>query len=89
MMTKAAIPKNKSLRRVDKINITIVEIKRKVYTIDYCKENQFMDAYKIGKLIAKKRKELHLTQQALADQLSVTNKAISKWERGVSQTKGY
>ena len=70
------------LRRVDKINITIVEIKRKVYTIDYCKENQFMDAYKIGKLIAKKRKELHLTQQALADQLSVTNKAISKWERG-------
>lgn len=48
-----------------------------------------MDAYKIGKLISRKRKELHLTQQALADQLSVTNKAISKWERGVSQTKGY
>ena len=44
------------LRRVDKINITIVEIKRKVYTIDYCKENQFMDAYKIGKLIAKKKR---------------------------------
>lgn len=41
-----------------------------------------MDAYKIGKLISRKRKELHLTQQALADQLSVTNKAISKWERG-------
>ena len=68
-------------------------IKKKFIRLGLCyntkKENEFMDAYKIGKLISRKRKELHLTQQALADQLSVRNKAISKWERGVSQTKGY
>lgn len=41
-----------------------------------------MDAKKIGQYIAKKRKEKGLTQQALADQLMVTNKAVSKWETG-------
>lgn len=42
-----------------------------------------MDCYKIGKLIAKLRKEKNLTQNELAIQLNVTNKAISKWETGV------
>lgn len=41
-----------------------------------------MDSQKIGKFIAKKRKEKGLTQQSLANQLGVTNKAISKWETG-------
>lgn len=41
-----------------------------------------MDTRKIGKLIAKRRKELQMTQQALADKLSITNKAVSKWETG-------
>lgn len=41
-----------------------------------------MDNLKIGRFIAKKRKELGMTQQELANQLLVTNKAISKWETG-------
>lgn len=48
-----------------------------------------MDNKKIGKLIAKKRKEKGLTQGGLAKLLSVSNKTISKWETGVSQTKRY
>lgn len=68
-----------------------LSIKKNIIRLELCyntnKENQFVDAYKIGKLIARKRKELHLTQQALADQLSVTNKAISKWERGGQKLK--
>ncbi len=39
---------------------------------------------KIGKLIAKFRKEKGLTQKELGDKLFVTDKAVSKWERGLS-----
>ena len=43
-----------------------------------------MDSYKTGKYIAQKRKEKGLTQRALAEKIGVTDKAISKWERGLS-----
>lgn len=39
-----------------------------------------MDSKKIGKLIAKRRKEKGMTQGELAERLSVSNKTISKWE---------
>lgn len=48
-----------------------------------------MDADKTGKFIAACRRAKGLTQKALAEKLGVTNKAVSKWETGVSQTKGY
>ena len=41
-----------------------------------------MDAEAMGKRIAQLRKARNLTQQQLADQLNVTNRAISRWERG-------
>ncbi len=43
-----------------------------------------MDAKKTGKLIAENRKELNLSQRELAERLHITDKAISKWERGLS-----
>ena len=39
-----------------------------------------------GKFIAQKRKEKNLTQEQLAEKLGISNKTISKWETGVSQT---
>ena len=42
-----------------------------------------MNPIKIGNLISKKRKEKNYTQKDLADKLGVTDRAISKWERGV------
>ena len=43
-----------------------------------------MDLIKIGKFISEKRKELGLTQSQLAEKLYVTDRAVSKWERGKS-----
>lgn len=43
-----------------------------------------MDQKKIGKYIAEKRKNKGLTQAVLAEKLGVSDKAVSKWERGIS-----
>ena len=42
-----------------------------------------MDAKKLGAFIAQRRKDLSMTQADLAEQLHVTDKAISRWERGI------
>ena len=41
-----------------------------------------MDTLKIGKFIARMRKEKNMTQEDLARILGVTNKTISRWENG-------
>ena len=38
----------------------------------------------MGQMIAALRKEKNLTQQDLAAQLNITDKAVSKWERGLA-----
>ena len=41
-----------------------------------------MDQIKIGAFIAAARKEQHLTQEALAEALGVSNRSVSRWETG-------
>ncbi len=43
-----------------------------------------MDNLKTGALIKALRKEKGLTQRTLAEQLHITDRAVSKWERGLS-----
>ncbi len=43
-----------------------------------------MDKERTGQLITELRKEKGLTQKQLAEALNVTDKAVSKWERGLS-----
>ena len=43
-----------------------------------------MDQMKIGKFIARRRKMVNLTQAQLAEKLNITDRAVSKWERGIA-----
>ena len=43
-----------------------------------------MDALKIGRSIAFLRKRYRMTQRTLADCLHISDKAVSKWERGLA-----
>lgn len=43
-----------------------------------------MDREKLGLMIREKRKEKGMTQKELAQQLHITDKAVSKWETGIS-----
>ncbi len=43
-----------------------------------------MNLIKIGKFIAESRKNKNLTQEELAEKLFITDRAVSKWERGLS-----
>ena len=43
-----------------------------------------MDQIKIGRFIADCRKSVGFTQMQLAEKLGITDKAVSKWERGIA-----
>ena len=43
-----------------------------------------IDQIKIGKFIAAKRKKKSLTQSEDAEKLGITDRAVSKWERGLA-----
>lgn len=43
-----------------------------------------MDKESFGRFVAERRREKNLTQKELADRLVVSDKAVSKWERGLS-----
>ena len=44
---------------------------------------------RIHEIIREKRLEQKMTQEQLAEKLGVSAPAVNKWEKGVSQTKGY
>lgn len=48
-----------------------------------------IDKKKFGAFVAALRKEKGITQKELSEQLCISDKAVSKWETGVSQTKRY
>ena len=61
--------------------VCVLYIKVRLY---YVQKEEIMDQLKIGKFIAECRKQKNLTQMQLAEKLGITDKAISKWERGIA-----
>ena len=43
-----------------------------------------MTSKSMAEVIGSRRKELGMTQKELADKMNVTDKAVSKWERGIA-----
>lgn len=48
-----------------------------------------MDQIKVGEFIKELRRANGLTQEQFAEQFNVSRRSVSRWETGVSQTKGY
>ena len=48
-----------------------------------------MDQKKIGSFLKELRKEKDIIQEQLAEKINVSGRTVSRWETGVSQTKGY
>ena len=45
-----------------------------------------LDKERFGRFVAELRREKGLTQKQLAQSLCISDKAVSKWETGVSQS---
>lgn len=46
-----------------------------------------MDQTKVGRFLAERRKERGFLQKDIAAKLGISEKTVSKWECGVSQSK--
>ena len=66
------------------LNYLIVSSSPLFLSIILTQPTWFTEVYMDGKMIAEKRKEKGLTQDALGAMLGISGKAVSKWERGVS-----
>ena len=64
------------------VNYASVE-KILLYLYNHLRIGDKVNYKEIGLFISKKRKELNMTQKDLANKLNVTDKAVSKWERGL------
>lgn len=45
-----------------------------------------LDKQQFGAFVADQRRQKQMTQKDLAQKLMISDKAVSKWERGVSQS---
>ena len=50
------------------------------------REDTMVDRNKFAAFVSARRREKGMTQRQLAEQLHVSDKAVSKWERGVSHS---
>lgn len=62
-----------------------MQVNRKI-SKDRVKSMYEIDKKKFGTFVAELRREKGYTQKEMAEKLFISDKAVSKWETGVSQT---
>ena len=69
--------------------ILIIKVLRKYTKSVLVRKEKAENARTLGEVIKQHRVDCKMTQEFVAEILGVSRQAISKWENGVSQTKGY
>lgn len=62
---------------------------RKYIKSEPVRKEKAESAKSLGEVIKRYRTQRKMTQEFVAESLGVSRQAVSKWESGVSQTKGY
>lgn len=69
--------------------ILIIKVLRKYTKSVLVRKEKAENARTLGEVIKQHRVDCKMTQEFVAEILGVSRQAISKWENGVSPTKGY
>ena len=69
--------------------VLLVKALRKYIKSKDVREEKKAVCRSLGEALKAHRTEKQMTQEFVAETLGVSRQAVSKWENGVSQTKGY
>lgn len=69
--------------------VLLVRALRKYIKSEPVRKEKAESAKSLGEVIKRYRTQRKMTQVFVAESLGVSRQAVSKWESGVSQTKGY
>lgn len=69
--------------------VLLVRALRKYIKSEPVRKEKAESAKSLGEVIKRYRTQRKMTQEFVAESLGVSRQAVSKWESGVSQTKGY
>ena len=67
----------------------LIRALRKYIKSEPVRKEKVQSAKSLGEVLKRHRTECRMTQEFVAESIGVSRQAVSKWESGVSQTKGY
>lgn len=69
--------------------VLLIKALRKYLRSGEVRKEKSQLAKSLGEILKEERLRCQMTQEFVAESLGVSRQAVSKWESGVSQTKGY
>ena len=67
----------------------LIRALRKYIKSEPVRKEKVQSAKSLGEVLKRHRTECRMTQEFVAEAIDVSRQAVSKWESGVSPTKGY